>query len=285
MLTLAVSPRLLTQERIPQSRENLQVRHCPATAHSRPQGQATVHPATCKGKVCDLTLFQHRQFATQDWLPDLNAHVEAQFDTLNKKKDWYPGVVTQVNGDDTMTVLFRTNVSEQNLHPDKVRLLPGKPPKVRGLRPVSKHLTPWRTEVLTLRAHCAQISKRYRGTPVGSVEGYKVGEAVEAPFEGNVKKMCDGEIVKTNEEDGTADICFRFNPNVIEHGIPVGKLERKLTMDPALASKKRALDKIMKHPDSRDFLKPVLALWPLEAIPGYTDVIKRPMVRLRLVSN
>ena len=66
----------------------------------------------------------------QEWLPDLNAHVEAQFDTLNKKKDWYEGVVTQVNGDDTMTVLFRTNVSEQNLHPDRVRLLGGKPPKV-----------------------------------------------------------------------------------------------------------------------------------------------------------
>ena len=119
--------------------------------------------------------------------------------------------------------------------------------------------------------------------PVSSVEGYKVGEAVEAPFEGNVKKMCDGEIVKTNAEDGTADICFRFNPNVIEHGIPVGKLERKLTMDPALASKKRALDKIMKHPDSRDFLKPVFVLWPPEAIPGYADLVKRPMVRLRLI--
>ena len=69
----------------------------------------------------------------QEWLPDLNAHVEAQFDTLNKKKEWYEGVVTQVNGDDTMTVLFRTNVSEQNLHPDRVRLLGGKPPKVLTL--------------------------------------------------------------------------------------------------------------------------------------------------------
>jgi hypothetical protein len=63
--------------------------------------------------------------------------VEAQFDTLNKKKEWYQGVVTQVNGDDTMTVLFRTNVSEQNLHPDRVRLLSGKPAKVRALPPAS----------------------------------------------------------------------------------------------------------------------------------------------------
>ena len=82
----------------------------------------------------DLKLLHHlRLIATQEWLPDLNAHVEAQFDTLNKKKDWYEGVVTQVNGDDTMTVLFKTNVSEQNLHPDRVRMLGGKPPKVRSL--------------------------------------------------------------------------------------------------------------------------------------------------------
>jgi hypothetical protein len=32
--------------------------------------------------------------ARQDWLPDLNAHVEAQFDN---KKQWYPGKVTQVS--------------------------------------------------------------------------------------------------------------------------------------------------------------------------------------------
>ena len=97
--------------------------------------------------------------------------------------------------------------------------------------------------------------------------------------------MHDGTIVKTNAEDGTCDICFRFNPNVIEHGIPVGKLERKLTMDPALAPKRKALDKIMKHPDSKDFLKPVLSLWPPEAIPGYTDIIKRPMVRCLWISS
>jgi hypothetical protein len=119
---------------------------------------------------------------------------------------------------------------------------------------------------------------------VESVEGFKVGEAVEAPFEGNVKKMHGGTIVKTNGEDGTCDVCFRFNPNVIEHGIPVGKLERKLTMDPALAPKKKALEKIMKHPDSRDFLQPVLSLWPPEAIPKYAEVIKRPMVRALVLS-
>lgn len=133
--------------------------------------------------------------------------------------------------------------------------------------------------------HYVQISKRYRNVPAASVDGFNVGEAVEAPFEGNVKKVHDGTIVKTNAEDGTCDICFRFNPNVIEHGIPVGKLERKLTMDPALAPKKRALDKVMKHPDSKDFLKPVLSLWPPEAIPNYTDVVKRPMVRLLRISN
>ena len=88
----------------------------------------------------------------QEWLPDLNAHVEAQFDTLNKKKEWYEGVVTQVNGDDTMTVLFRTNVSEQNLHPDRVRLLGGKPPKVLALsQPDSQRALVWG---FTLHAVC-----------------------------------------------------------------------------------------------------------------------------------
>ena len=74
---------------------------------------------------------------SQEWLPDLQASVEAQFDTLNKKKEWYKGVVTQINGDDTMTVLFATNVSEANIHPDKVRLMAGKPPKVRAHPPPS----------------------------------------------------------------------------------------------------------------------------------------------------
>ena len=75
---------------------------------------------------------------------------------------------------------------------------------------------------------CLQIAKRYRGAEVASLEGFKVGEAVEAPFEGNVKKVHDGTIVTVNEEDGTCDICFRFNSNVVEHGIPVGKLERQV---------------------------------------------------------
>ena len=101
--------------------------------------------------------------------------------------------------------------------------------------------------------------------------------AVEAPFEGNVKKMHDGTIVTVNAQDGTCDISFRFNPNVVEHGIPVGKLERKLSMDPALMPKKKALEKVMKHLDSKDFLQPVLSLWPPEAIPNYAEIVKRPM--------
>lgn len=48
-------------------------------------------------------------------------------------------------------------------------------------------------------------------------------------------------------------------------------------MDPVLAPKKKALEKLMKHPDSKDFLQPVLSLWPPEAIPNYAEIVKRPM--------
>lgn len=253
------------------------MQHPDTRIRARLPPQGTLATSLCSKRVAPSPV------VTQEWLPDLDARVEAQFDTLNKKKDWYEGVVTQVNGDDTMTVLFKTNVSEQNVHPDKVRLLGGKPPKVRRLVQPGADLvarTPGAHFV-----HIAQISKRYRGVPAASVEGFNVGEAVEAPFEGNIKKLHDGTIVKTNKADGTCDVCFRFNPNVIEHGIPVGKLERKLTMDPALASMKKALDKIMKHQDSRHFLKPVMALWPPEAIPNYADIVKRPMVRLISILN
>ncbi len=103
--------------------------------------------------------------APQEWLPDLDAVVEAQFDSVNKKKEWYKGIVKAINHDDSMTVLFASNVSERNIHPDKVRLVGGKPPKIKS---------------------------RYPSTPADGAAGFKVGDAVQAPFEGNVKKLHEG---------------------------------------------------------------------------------------------
>ena len=80
-----------------------------------------------------------------------------------------------------------------------------------------------------------------------------------------------------SEEQGTCDVTFRFNPNVTEHGIPVSKIEKKLEMDPVLLPKKRALEKVMRHADAKDFLKPVMELWPPHVIPGYAEIIQRPM--------
>ena len=122
----------------------------------------------------------------QEWLPDLGAHVEAQFD---KKKAWYHGSVTRINADDSMSVRFTTNVTEANLPPEKVRLCPGK---------------------------CPPSTKNYRASSPATTD-LKVGDCVTAPFEKNTPPGHEGypgKIVKLDALAGCCDVNFKFNNNV-----------------------------------------------------------------------
>lgn len=202
-------------------------------------------------KTTKLQLSPERTEDLSEWLPALNAHVEAQFD---RKKAWYAGVVTEIGTDDKMSVRFFTNVTEANLEPDKVRLLPA-----------SKTRPPQ--------------TKRYRtGSPVDTE--LKLGDSVTAPFEGNTPPGHEGypgTIILLDTATGSADVNFKFNTNVTEHGIPFAKITRQVQMDEFLTKYMKAVTKVMAHKDARDFQKPVVELWPPESIPNYLVVVTRPM--------
>jgi hypothetical protein len=180
----------------------------------------------------------------EDWMPEVGDHVEAQFTDHNK---FFAGIVTQVNYDDTIAVKFTTNVTENNMNLDKVRSASGKPPK---------------------------IGRKYAGPSHQPPEHFSVGVAVKAPFEGG--NELDGEIT-LKHTDGSFDVTFKFNTNVTEHNIPAHKLHLQHVLTPELSKHKRALERVMKAPESKDFLRPVNELWLSDSIPGYFDIIKQPM--------
>jgi hypothetical protein len=60
-------------------------------------------------------------------------------------------------------------------------------------------------------------------------------------------------------------------------------------MHESLKFYKSVLEKIMRRDEARDFQRPVKDLWPAESIPGYFDVVKKPMdlgtVKKKLMSG
>jgi len=119
-----------------------------------------------------------------------------------------------------------------------------------------------------------KIGRKCVGPSHQPSEHFSVGVAVKAPFEGG--NELDGETT-WKHTNGSFAVTFKFNTNVTEHNIPAHKLHLQHVLTPGLSKYKRALERVMKAPESKDFLRPVNELWLSDSIPGYFDIIKQPM--------